>query len=63
MHVIAYIVKSYSGTSSSQTGCTQLKAQYNIEGVMRHANDLSSISAWVEEMKYNCLQDPEYAFV
>ena len=27
-----------------------IKAQYDIEGVMRHANDLSS-SAWVEEMK------------
>ena len=30
---------------------------------MRHANDLSIVSALVEEMKYNCLQDPEYAFV
>ena len=28
-----------------------IKSQYNIEGVMRHANDLSSVSAWVEEMK------------
>lgn len=28
-----------------------IKQQYNIEGIIRHANDLSSVTAWVEEMR------------
>ena len=27
-----------------------IKNQYNIEGVMRHSNDLTSVCAWVEEL-------------
>ena len=27
-----------------------IKAQYNIDGIMRHKNDLTSVLAWVEEM-------------
>ena len=27
------------------------KNQYNIEGVTRHANDLTSVCAWVDELK------------
>ena len=28
-----------------------VKNQYNIEGVMRHTNDLTSVCAWVEELR------------
>ena len=28
-----------------------IKKQYNIDGVIRHKNDLTSVTAWVEEMK------------
>ena len=28
-----------------------VRLQYNIEGIMKHSNDLSSVLAWVEEMK------------
>ena len=28
-----------------------VKNQYNIEGVMRHQNDLTSVCAWVEELR------------
>ena len=28
-----------------------IKLQYNIEGIVRHHNDLTSVTAWVEEMQ------------
>ena len=27
-----------------------VKAQFNIDGIIRHKNDLTSVMAWVEEM-------------
>ena len=28
-----------------------VRLQYNIEGIMRHTNDLTSVKAWINEMK------------
>ncbi len=41
----------FSASSSHIQG-----AQFNIEGIVKHKNDLASVSAWVEElreMRYN----------
>ena len=38
-----------------------IMVQHNIEGIIRHKNDLTSVSAWVEEMRQLCY-NPILAF-
>ena len=35
---------------TTKQGLHNIKNHYNIEGVMRHSNDLTSVTAWVQEM-------------